>query len=274
MVTQTDEPRYDFDALWGELTQTKVIYPEYAEREDENGNEQPAPEKAVESYVQAPFTEAHITICEGDQRGGKTTTAVARIRDAFDKDGVRVYCRDVLKIKCEVVNYNRRSRKGKIKYRGGLRELTIPQGYKLHSPKKIFSNIHLYGIPYVYIPSFEYALAWMMQGIIVNCWLLLDEAYVGMNAREGMRELGRGFASTYMQFAKMQLDVIIITPMARQIDWIARTIPTEHINCSYNKTTRKITLKIKKQGVRGERTVEYDATQYWRNFRTNERVVR
>lgn len=230
-------------------------------------------QKTEKTYVRPPFTEAHVTIVEGDNRSGKTNTATARVRDAYDNDCVRVYCDEVLHARCEVVNYNRKSRTAKVRYNGVVKRLRIPKSYKLHSSMKIFCNYKLYGIPHYYLPSFNHMLHWLEQGIIVNGWLVVDEAYVGMNARASMSKLGRALEARYFQFAKMQLDVIIVTPMARLVDWTLRTIPTEHIHCEYNAKTRIITLTIRKKGIKGERKVDYDATQYWKNFRTNERIV-
>ncbi len=226
-----------------------------------------------ERYVRPPFTEAHVTIIEGDNRSGKTNTAVARIVDSYWKDCVRIYCENVLHVKCDVRSYNRKNRVAKIRHKGGLRLLRIPQNYKLHSPMRIFCNFHLYGIPFTYCPSFIHMLTWLKQGKILDGWLVVDEAYVGMNARASMSTLGKALEEMYPQFAKMQLDVIIVTPMARLIDWVLRTIPTEHIHCEFNPKTRKITLTIRKKGIKGEQKVDYDATQYWPNFKTNERIV-
>jgi len=229
--------------------------------------------KPVQSYTQEPFTEAHVTIIEGEQRSGKTNTAVAKIVDAYHKDCVRVFCEAVLHIKCTVKSYDRRSRLAKIKYKGSTKLLRIPPNYKLHSPMRIFCNFHLYGVPYHFAPSFGHILAWLKNGTIVNAWLVVDEAYVGMNARSSMQVLGKELAKQYWQLGKMQLDVIIVTPMARLVDWELRTIPTEHIHCNFNPKTRKITLSIRKKGIKGERKLDYDATQYWKNFKTNERII-
>ncbi len=224
-------------------------------------------------FVRPPFTEAHVTIIDGEMRSGKSCTATARIVDAYFKDCARVYCEAVLRIKCEVKSFDRVSHVAKIRYNGGLKLVRIPQDYKLWSPMKIFCNFHLYGIPYIFLPSFQTAATWLKQGKIINAWFVLDEAYVGLNARSSMASLGKEFASTYQQFAKMQLDVIIITPMAKQIDWIARTIPTERIHCEYNGKTSMITLTIRKKGVQGERKVDYDSRQYRKYYKTNERIV-
>ncbi len=224
-------------------------------------------------YARPPFTEAHVTVIEGAQRSGKTCTAVARVVDAYHIDCVRVFCETVLKIKCEVKSYDRRTRTARVKYNGQLKILRIPEKYKLWSPMKIFCNFHIYGIPYTFLESFEHTLELLKKNVIINAWLVVDEAYVGMNARGCMKALGKELANQYWQLGKMQLDVIIVTPMARLVDWELRTIPTEHINCEYNAKTKKITLTIRKKGIQGERKVEYDSTQYWPNYKTNERIV-
>jgi len=221
----------------------------------------------------APFTEAHVTIIEGPQRSGKTNTAVARVKDGYFNDCVRVYCEEVLKINCKVISYDNRTRLAKIKYKGVKKLLRIPADYHLHSPRRIFANIHLYGLPFVYCPSFAQTMVWLKSGKLHDGWLILDEAHVGMNARAVMSRLGQELEKQSFQFGKMQLDVIIITHMPKLIDWTLRTIPTEHIMCSYNKKTRKITLTSRKKGQQGTREVTYDATRYWPNYWTNERVV-
>jgi hypothetical protein len=94
-----------------------------------------------------------------------------------------------------------------------------------------------------------------------------------MNARACMTALGKELESQYFQFRKMRLNVIIITPMARLIDWTMRTIPTEHVHCTYNAKAHKVTATIRKKGMKGERKVDFDGKQYWPNFRTNERIT-
>lgn len=219
-----------------------------------------------------PFTEAHVTIIEGPQRGGKTATAVGKVKDAYFIDCVLNYCKDVLGIKCKVKAYYNTERVAKIKHEGKVVYIRIPPEHKLHSDLRIFSNIHLFGLPFVFIPSFRHALKWLQQDIIRDGWLILDEAHFGINARAGMTSLGQELEKQSFQYGKMQLDVIIITHMARLIDWAIRTIPTERISCTYNEKTRKVTYTIRKKGQQGTREVTYDATQYFPNFWTNEKV--
>lgn len=225
------------------------------------------------SFETAPFTEAHVAIIEGAQGDGKSVTATARVTDAYFNDCVRVFCEKVLGIKCEVKSFDRKSRIFRIKHNGVIKRFRIPTNYKLYSPLRIFCNYHLYGIPFVYCPSFNHILEWLKNGKITNGWLIVDEAYVGMNARASMQALGKELEKQYFQFRKMQLNVIIVTPMARLIDWTMRTIPTERISCSYNKKNRKVTLTIKKKGIAGEHKFDYDSTPYRKHYRTNERIT-
>ena len=204
---------------------------------------------------------------------GKSVTGVARIVDPYYVDAVRIYCIEQLKINCEVKAYYRRNRVAKIKHDGGLRLIQIPSNYKLYSLMKIFTNFHLFGIPHVYFPTFHQVLEGLQSGFINEGKLVVDEYYMGGNAREGMSQLGRALLKQSMQFRKMQLEVIIITPMAKLIDWTARMIPTEWINCtSYNEKTKRVTLEIKKRGQTGSREISYDASPYFPNYWTNERI--
>ena len=226
----------------------------------------------IEFNGRMPFDEAKVVIIEGEQGSGKSNTGVGRVVDSYRKDCALIYCQDVLGIICEIKGYDRKNRVAKIKYNGQIKLVRIPKSYELRSPMRIFCNFTLYGLPYVFCPSFRHILKWLKQGLILNGWLIIDEYYIGGNARESMSALGRELEKQSFQYRKMQLEVVIITPMARLIDWTARMIPTERISCSYNKKTRRIALTIKKKGVKGSREISYDATQYWGNYWTNERI--
>lgn len=223
-------------------------------------------------YSDVPFEEPRVWIVEGEQRSGKTCTGVAKIVDAYHLDCVRIYCEEVLKIKCEVKSYDSRHRVAKIKQEGQIKVVSIPLNYKLHSPMRIYSNIHLFGVPYVFCPSFRHILYWLKSGFMTHGWLLMDEAHVGINARASMTELGQEMEKQSFQYGKAMLNVIIITHMARMIDWTARTIPTERLSCSYDKKTKYITYTMRKKGERGTREISYFAPQYFPYYWTNERI--
>lgn len=219
-----------------------------------------------------PFDEAKVHVIEGDQRGGKSVYAVAKVRDAFDKDCVRIYCEEVLKISCEVKAYYRQDRVAKIKHNGQLKYLQIPRSYELHSPIRIFSIIHLCGIPYVYVPSYRHMLAWLKNGFISDGYLIMDEAHQGISARATQTAEGREWVGQMYQFGKSKLEVFLITHHSRMVDFLARLIPTQRVHCSYDKKTHRVTYTLKKKGEKGEEEHSFDASQYFGNYYTNEKV--
>ncbi len=219
-----------------------------------------------------PFNEAHVTIIEADQGGGKSCTATGMVVDAYYIDCIKIYC-DKYAIDGIVKGYDRKNRIARLKHNGKVKLIRIPQKYKLHSPLRIFSNYHLYGIPYVWIQDFGHLLQWMKMGLITNGWLLIDEAYVGANARDSMTSFGKEMEKQSFQMRKMQLEVVIITPHARLIDKWLRVVPTKHIMCAYDKKKHEITLTIREKGKKGNRTLPpFDASQYFPHFWTNERI--
>jgi len=226
------------------------------------------------SRNKTPFNYAHVAFITGEQGGGKSVTAVARVRDNYDKDCIKVFCENVLGIKNFVVkSYDRRSRMAKIRYDGSLKLLHIPKSYKLYTDLKIFCNFHLFGIRYRFIPSFQHLAKWLNDGTISDGWLIIDEYYLGGYARESMSALARRLSQLSQQFRKRQLEVIIMCQLARMADWTMRITPTEHISCDYNPVNHRVTLKIRKKGVKGEKTLSYDPRPYWGNYWTNELVA-
>lgn len=219
-----------------------------------------------------PFNYAHVTFITGEQGGGKSVTAVARVMDAHYKDCVEVYCRDRLGINCVSKSFDRKNRIAKIKHNGLLKLIRIPWSYKLHSDIKVFSNISLFGIPYTFIPSFQHLAKWLGDGTISEGWLILDEYYLGGYARESMSALARRLSQLSQQFRKRQLEVIVMCQLARMADWTMRITPTEHISCSYDVRNHKVTLNIRKRGIKGEKVVVYDSRPYWGNYWTNELI--
>lgn len=219
-----------------------------------------------------PFTEAHVWICEGDQRSGKSVFAVKTIFQAYYKDAVRIFCEKELGIKCQVSRYNKKNMIARIKYQGATKYIRIPDDYKLESPMRIFSNIHLYGIKYCYVPTFRHMLHWLKIGFISNGWLLSDESHQGMSARNGMSAMGKDFVGQYFQFGKSQLDVIIITHHARMIDYLARLVPTKRVHCAYDKNTHKVSYTLREKGEPGTVEYSFDARPWFGNYLTNEKV--
>ncbi len=268
----TDKQLWKIHELTGEDTRSlKLTMKQASDTIELLSNEKYEMEK--DSIVDdTPFTETHCFIIEGDPRSGKTTYAVGKVRDAYGKSCAEIYCGEILKISCEVKAYYWNDRVVKIKHNGQIKLIQIPKSYHLHSPMRIFSNIHLFGIPYVYVPNFPTMLHWLEIEFIRDGYLIMDEAHIGISARSGMSSQGRGFVDQYFQFGKSKLDVFMITHMARLIDWTARTVPTTRVHTTYDPKTRRVHYTMKKKGEHGTKEYSFDATQYWQNYRTNEKV--
>lgn len=222
---------------------------------------------------QIPFSEPDVTLITGKQRSGKTMTAVARIKDAYDRDCVRIYCKEVLGIDVDAKGYDRKRRTAKIKRNGKVRIIHIPSTYQLHSPLKIFCNFHLLGIPFVYCPSFRFIIEGLKTELITDGYLVMDELYIGTYNRDSMGFTSKSLAKLSNQYAKGMLRVIMIAPIASQLTWEQRLAPNEVIETSYDKNTKQVTCHIKKKGIRGTKVVPYDATKYMGNYWTNERIT-
>ncbi len=170
------------------------------------------------------MSRAEITIIEGEQGSGKTNTAVAKAKDAIDKDPAT----------------------------------------------KVFANFHLYGIKYVYT-DLSTIVEYLNSKLITEGYVIIDESYIGVDARRGMSLLTQVLTWFGSQIRKRGLNLILIAQHGRMIDSRFRLFMTEHILCSYNEKTRMITLTIIERGKRRpKRTVSYYAPQYWKYYNTNE----
>lgn len=229
--------------------------------------------KTTEYNNGTPFEEAHITMIEGDQGKGKSGTGTGLVVDAYDIDCVRVWQEETFGMSYEVKSFDRDTRIARIIKNGEIKHIRIPDSYKLWTPMKVFSNFHLWGIRYVYCPSFWHILDWLKKDIIVDGWLLLDEAYIGVSAHESMTKFGKEWRKSGFQYRKMRLEVVIITPVAKLIEKYLRLTPTRHILCKEaNQKTGLITIEITEKGVPGKKEITYDSRRYRRNYNTNERI--
>jgi hypothetical protein len=110
------------------------------------------------------------------------------------------------------------------------------------------------------------------MGLLVDGWLLVDEYYVGGNARDSMTAFGKEMEKQSYQMRKMQLEVVIITPHAKLIDKWTRLTPTKHILCSCD-AHKMITLTVRKKGEKNAKILPpFDAREYFPFYWTNERI--
>lgn len=219
-----------------------------------------------------PFTEPKNTLITGEQRSGKTMTAVAKIVDRYQHRAIAIYLEKEGMTDFIVQGYDNRNRTAKIFVKGKIKIIKIPESYKLVSDIKIFANFHLFGIKAVYCPSYNFIASALKTDFISDGILAMDEYYIGDFNREGMNRVARELAKRSNQYAKKMLEVIVITPLANQLGWKARLDPTEHIETEFDKKTKIITCRVKKKGVQGTKIVTYDSMRYRRYYWTNETV--
>lgn len=135
---------------------------------------------------------------------------------------------------------------------------------------KIFANFHLYGIKYVYA-DLATIVSYLNSDFITDGYIVIDESYIGADARRGMTLMGQVMTWFGSQIRKRGLHLILIAQHGRMIDYRFRLFMTEHIMCSYNEKTYMITLTIiERGGKKPKRTFSYYAPQYWGNYNTNE----
>jgi hypothetical protein len=219
-----------------------------------------------------PFSEPQNTLIEGNQRSGKTMTGVARIADKYDNDCVRVFLEKEGVKDFKVIGFDLKNRTAKVKLSNKPEIIKIPASYKLVAELKIFCNLHLYGMKYVYCPSFKFIIQGLKSGLIADGELLMDEYYMGAFNRESMTEVARELSKNSNQYAKKMLRTTITAPMASQLDWSARLLPTTHIQTEYNKKTKIVSCYIKKKGDPGTKVVTYDSLRYRNRYWTNESI--
>lgn len=221
----------------------------------------------------AIYSKARMTFVEGEQGGGKTGFVTALVVDAYFMDSVRIFCRDILKKDVVVKSYNDDNRIAKVIIDGKELLIRIPHQYKLKSPMRIFCNYHLYGIPYVYCPSFGHILKWLKADIITDGWLIIDEAQVGAAARDSMTKLGKELNKQNFQMRKMGLDMVVISPLRNLVERFMRTIATRYIYCTHDDNTGLTTVDIRNKGDEGVTSYSFNSIQYRKFFWTRERIV-
>lgn len=145
----------------------------------------------------------------------------------------------------------------------------VIDAYKKDSNTRILANFILYGIKYVYA-DLATIVEYLNSDLIRDGYVIIDEAYIGLEAREGMAALNKILGYLSLQAGKRRVRLIVIVQHGRMIEWRIRWLASEHIICTYNDKTYMITLQIKKKGDKSVRRISYYAPQYWKYFDTEE----
>jgi hypothetical protein len=222
-----------------------------------------------------PFTFAPVTIIEGEQKSGKSETAVTRVIDPTFAGMTSVRLKDGTEVKAEpvlnkdgypIIGY------GKLYYPGQPpRTMAIPAGsLVIANDVRIICNFHLYGVRFAYMPLKDIIMH-LNDGVIKNCYLTIDEAYIGGDRRDGLSPLVKVISKLGFQLAKRHIILIMCLPDSSVLDLRFQKLETEHIVTSYDETQRKITMFIRnRKKYKRTREVSYYAPTYWKYYNPDE----
>lgn len=145
----------------------------------------------------------------------------------------------------------------------------VVDAYHNDPTTKIFTNFHLFGIRYVYA-NLATIVEYLNSNLITDGYIVIDESYIGGDARMGMTLMTKVLTWFGSQIRKRGLHLILIAQHGRMIDYRFRLFMTEHILCDYNEKTHMITLTVIERGRKKTRKFSYYGPQYWKYFDTNE----
>ena len=231
---------------------------------------------AIKSVIKPkPFAYAPITIIEGEQRSGKTETAITRLVDpTFEKmTSVKLSSGEIIKAEpvfskegYPFIGY------GKLWIPGQTPKIMkIPPKSVVRADSiKIIYNGHLHGIRYAHMKLSD-IIQHLNDGSIRDCHLTVDEAYIGGDRRDGMSPLVKTMTHLGYQIGKRHIYLTLCLPDSSVLDLRLQNIETEHIVCSYDEDRQRITKYIvNRKKYKRRRVVSYYAPTYWRYFDTDE----
>jgi hypothetical protein len=245
---------------------------------------------------QKPFQFVHLHLIKGEQKSGKTATAVARVRDYVYLDCVKEYLKKEKGLDSTVpsswenpnsikgiviLHYDKKRRIAKLQinkrvghsYKSIIKWIPIPKNYKLRSNMKIYSVIHIYNIPCLFAYcTWEQMLYGLKTGRIKDAWIILDQYEIVGSARDGQSRVGKFLYKNNNQWAKRHLEVYIIAPSDREVDWTIRQMRNEDIECRRIIGTDITELDIRKTGSRGVLHTSFDTSEYYNNYDADELI--
>jgi len=228
-----------------------------------------------------PFSYAHCTFLMGDQGGGKSVSAVTRlIEDALRhivaikrvEDGKEFGAQSLSKLEkrmCKDKGYIVTTDTIKVKTSRGWRIMRIPPHFIIIPSIHIYCNFHLYGIKYMFVTPVQ-IIELLEAEKMCNGRLVIDESHMIMNNRDCMSSLGKMLAKDSYTFRKRHLDVDIMCAHEQMIDIAIRKVATERRLCTFDKTTKKVTMNITGKGYPQPKEVTYDAWPYFKYYDTDE----
>lgn len=224
-----------------------------------------------------PLTYARVTIIDGEQGSGKSMTAASIGVDATFEGMTAVRMSDGTLVKAEPV---RNKQKYAIIGYGRLwiddkpRIMKIPpSSCVIAGSVKIIYNGHYYGIRYAHMELEDIIkhIGKKDDATLNNAILIIDEAYIGADKREGMSPLVRGLSKLSKQLRKRHIHLVLCTPDSSELDRRFQKIEVEHIACSYDEEFHQVTKILRNpKRFRGLKEVTYDGTLYRKYYDTDE----
>lgn len=224
-----------------------------------------------------PLNYARVTIIDGEQGSGKSMSAVAFGVDATFEGLSAVKLKDGEIVKAEPVR-NKQGYAligyGKLYIKGFPRIMRIPKGScVIADGVKIFYNGTLYGIRGVHLELIDIIkhLKDKNDTTLNNSILIIDEAYIGADRREGLSPLVKVLSKLSKQLRKRHIHLIMCTPDSTELDMRFQKIEVEHIACSYDEDYQEVTKFIRNsKKFKGVREVSYKAMVYRKYYDTDE----
>lgn len=240
-------------------------------------------------FLKTPMSFADIRLLFGDQRQGKSITAVASVIDDYYQ-----YLTHVVSPEGEVLNANALSEREQ-EYleapvnKGGLglyynhlkhmrifnddgtksKIVSVPSNYKVLSSVKVFANFHLYGIRFMF-SGLEMLISYINEPLMTNGWIVLDESVL-TDKRDTSTLVGKFMVWFGAQCGKRHLRMVIASQYANMIQSRFHLFATTRVECSYDADTAIVSLEVNKSSpVMG--STNYLSTPYRKYFDTNEIV--
>ena len=224
-----------------------------------------------------PLSYAKVTIIDGDQGSGKSMSAVAfGVDETHDKmtsikliDGTMVKARPFLnKQGYPVIGYAKiwmPNEPPKI--------IKIPPKSIIYAEGvKIIYNGHMWGIHYLHMELVNIIKHLSKDDpILKDCLLIIDEAYIGADRREGLSPLVKVLSKLSKQLRKRHVHLVMCTPDSSELDLRFQKIEVEHIACNYDETSDTVTKFIRnRKKYKRLREVEYSGYPYRKYYDTDE----
>ncbi len=221
-----------------------------------------------------PLSYARVTIVDGEQGSGKSMSAVAIVVDATFENLTSVVFPSGEKAKAEPV----RNKQGyaligyaKVWLNDKPRIMKLPHGCcAVADSVRVIYNGHLHGIRYVHMELAD-ILKHINDGTIRDCYLIIDEAYIGGDRREGLSPLVKAMTKLSKQMRKRHVHLIMCTPDSTELDLRFQKIEVEHIACSYDEDTEMVTKFIhNRKKYKKIREVPFTSRLYRKYYDTDE----